>query len=70
MSRFATIKSLPAAFRMMKSMQAEGIEWSEDYRGAARDALAAVLEGRMAEHPDGRLEEMARRETADRRNGS
>ncbi len=35
MPQAATIKSLPRAFRMMKAMQAEGIEWGEDYRGAA-----------------------------------
>ena len=35
MPQAATIKSLPCAFRMMKAMQAEGIEWGEDYRVAA-----------------------------------
>jgi hypothetical protein len=35
MPQTATIKSLPAAFRMLKAMQAEGVEWSEDYRTAA-----------------------------------
>ena len=39
MSQSATIKSLPRAFRMMKVMQAEGIEWGEDYRRAAGAAL-------------------------------
>jgi hypothetical protein len=39
MPQTATIKSLPAAFAMMKAMQAEGIEWGEDYRLGARDAL-------------------------------
>ena len=34
MPQTATIKSLPAAFAMMKAMQAEGVEWGEDYRGA------------------------------------
>ena len=29
-------------------MQAEEVEWGEDYRGAARQALAELLEGRMA----------------------
>ncbi len=38
MPQAATIKSLPRAFRMMKAMQAEGIEWGEDYRGAAAGA--------------------------------
>jgi len=42
MPQTATIKSLPAAFRMMKAMQAEDIEGGEDYRGAARQALAEL----------------------------
>jgi hypothetical protein len=28
------------------------VEWGEDYRGAARDALFELLEGRMAETID------------------
>jgi hypothetical protein len=36
MPQTATIKSLPAAFAMMKAMRAEGIEWGEDYRASAR----------------------------------
>ena len=47
MPQAATIKSLPRAFRMMKTMQAQGIEWGEDYRAAAGSALKAVLEARM-----------------------
>ena len=39
MPQTATIKSLPAAFRMMKAMQAEGVERGEDYRQAARRAV-------------------------------
>jgi hypothetical protein len=39
MAQTATIKSLPVAFAMMKAMQAEGVEWGEDYRGAARQGL-------------------------------
>ncbi len=34
---------------MMKAMQAQGIEWGEDYRNAAGAALKEVLQGRMAE---------------------
>ena len=49
MPQTATIKSLPAAFRMMKAMQAEGVEWGEDYRASARYAVAELLEGRMAQ---------------------
>ena len=69
MPQTATIKSLPAAFRMMKAMQADDVEWGEDYRGAARQALARLLEGRMAETIDRYLERIAERGQADRRNG-
>ena len=47
MPQTATIKRLPAAFRMMKSMQAECVEWGEDYRQGARDAVAALLAAGM-----------------------
>ncbi len=57
MPRSATIRSLLAAFRMMKRMEAQGIEWGEDYRRAGAQALKDVLEGRMAG-------------AADRRNGA
>ncbi len=67
MPQAATTESLPDAFRMMKAMQAQGIEWGEDYRAAA---LKEVLEGRMAGAVDRRLSEMAARGEADRRNGS
>jgi transposase-like protein len=69
MPQTATIKSLPAAFRMMKAMQVEDLEWSEDYRGAARQALAELLRGRMTESIDRHLERMAEVGEADRRNG-
>ena len=64
-----TIKSLPAAFRMMKAMQAEGIEWGEDDRQGARDAVAELLRGRMDPLLDEHLERMAELGLADRRNG-
>ncbi len=70
MPQAATIESLPGAVRMMKAMQAQGIEWGEDYRAAAADALKEVLEGRMAGAVGRRLSEMAARGEADRRNGS
>jgi transposase-like protein len=69
MPQAATIKSLPVAFEMLKAMQAEGVEWAEDYRGAARDALTALLEGRMAGTIDRHLARMAEAGAADRRNG-
>lgn len=65
----ATIKSLPGAFRMMKAMQAEGVEWGEDYRAGARQAVAELLRGRMDQLIDQHLERMAELGRADRRNG-
>ena len=70
MPQTATIKRLPHAFRMMKAMQAQGIEWGEDYRCAGGRALKDVLEGQMAAGIDHHLAEMAERDEADRRNGS
>ncbi len=70
MPQAATIKSLPHAFRMMKAMQAQGIEWGEGYRHAAGVALKGVLEGRMASGIDRNLADMEARGEADRRNGS
>ncbi len=65
MPQSATINSIPAAFRMMKNMQAQGVEWSADYRSAAK----AVLEQQMGDRISSHLDTMARRGTADRRNG-
>ena len=69
MPQAATIRSLPVAFEMLKAMQAQGVEWGEDYRGAARHALAELLEGRMAASIDRHRERIAERGQADRRNG-
>lgn len=69
MPQTATITSLPVAFEMMKAMQAEGVEWGEDDRTAAREAVAGLLEGRMHERIDQHLEHMAELGEADRRNG-
>jgi transposase-like protein len=69
MPQAATIKSLPAAFRMMKAMQAEDVEWGEDYRQGARQAVAELLRGRMDQLIDDHLERMAELGRADRRNG-
>lgn len=43
MPQSATIESLPAAFRIMKAMQVEGVEWGEDYRTAASAAMEDTL---------------------------
>lgn len=69
MPHAVTITSLAVAFEVMKSMQADGLEWGEDYRQAGRQALKEVLEGRMGEAVDRHLAEMAERGEADRRNG-
>ena len=45
MPQTATIKSLTRAFRMMKAMQAQGVEWGEDYRRAAGEALKGIWPG-------------------------
>ena len=70
MPQAATIKSLPRAFRMMKAMQAHGIEWGDDYRQSAAAALTDMLHGRMASTIDRHLEDMDRLDQADRRNGT
>jgi putative transposase len=54
---------------MMEAMQGEGVEWGEDYRHAAADALKTILSGRMDAAVDRHLAEMAARQEADRRNG-
>src|SRR5688500_4694966 len=54
---------------MMKAIQAEGVEWGEDYRQGARQAVAELLRGRMDQLIDEHLERMAELGQADRRNG-
>jgi transposase-like protein len=54
---------------MMKAMQAEEVEWGQDYRAAASQALAEILEGRMDQLIDEHLERMAELGEGDRRNG-
>ena len=50
--RAATIESLPEAFAVVKAMQADGLDWDEGYRPQGRQALAEIIEGRMAEDVD------------------
>ena len=66
--RAATIESLPAAFEVVKAMQAEGLDWGEGYRPLGRQALAEIIETEMAATVDRHLEGLAA-EDADRRNG-
>jgi putative transposase len=66
----ATIESLPMAFAMVKAMQAGGLEWGEDYRPLARQALADLIEGRMEEAVDRWLDRLGIDDAPDRRNGT
>src|SRR5260370_39783836 len=51
-------------------MQAQGLDWGEGYRGLRRAAIAAILQGQMAQAIDQHLDRMAALDEADRRNGS
>lgn len=57
------------AFAIVKAMQADGLEWGEGYRPLGRQALAAIIEGRMADSVDGHLDRLGVADTPDRRNG-
>ena len=70
MPQAVTIRSLPRAFELVKAMQAQGLEWSESYRGLGRDAIAGILQDQMAQAIDDHLDRMAALDAADRRNGS
>ena len=69
MPQAVTIRSLPRAFEFVKAMQAQGLEWGEGYRGLGREAIAAILQGQMAQAIDQHLDRMAAVDEADRRNG-
>ena len=65
----ATIRSLPRAFAFVKAMQADGLDWSEGFRPATRQAIAEILELEMKRRIDLHLEQIEADEIADRRNG-
>ena len=65
----ATIESLPMAFEMMKEMQADGLDWSEDDRPLGRQALSETTQDRMAEAVDRWLDSLDGCAMRDRRNG-
>ena len=58
------------AFEVVKSMQADGLEWGEGYRPLGRQALATIIQGRMAEAVDCWLDSLDGVAMRDRRNGS
>ena len=68
--RTATIESLPEAFGMLKEMRADGPDWGTGCRQAARQALAEIIRGRMAEDVDLWLDGPEGRGGGDRRNGT
>ena len=70
MPQAVTIRSLPRAFEFVKGMQAQGLEWGDGYRSLGREAIAAILQGQMAQAVDQHLDRMAAMDEADRRNGS
>lgn len=57
------------AFEVVKTMQADGLEWDEDYRPFVRQALAEVIEEQMTLAVDRHLDESDAEDAADRRNG-
>ena len=67
--RAATIVSLPMAFEVVKAMQGDNLEWGEDYRPLARQALAEIIEGEMVAAVDRYLDQLGIADEPDRRNG-
>ena len=53
MPQRAMIESIPRAYRMLKEMRAQELEWDEDYRRTGAEALKGVLERGMAARIDG-----------------
>jgi transposase-like protein len=68
MPAYAAVRSVKQAARILKRMNVQGEEWG-DYRGASREAVARVIEGRMQGLVGNRLAELAAAGAADRRNG-
>src|SRR3989475_2749525 len=67
--RAATIVSLPMAFEVVKAMQGDNLEWGEDYRPLARQAVAEIIEDEMAQAVDRYLDQLSLEDGPDRRNG-
>jgi putative transposase len=70
MQQNVAIKSLPQAIEILQEMNVEGYSYPTDYRQAARQAIADLLESRMQNRIDSYLDDLARRGGVDRRNGS
>jgi hypothetical protein len=46
------------AFEVVKAMQVDNLEWGEDYRAFARQALTEIIEERMAAAVDRYLDQL------------
>jgi transposase-like protein len=57
------------AFEMVKAMHGDGLEWAEGYRPLGRQALVAILEGRMSEAVDRYPDRLDPAAITNRRNG-
>lgn len=58
------------AFEVVKAMQVDNLEWGEDYRPFARQALAEIIEEQMAAAVDRYLDQRGCEDVPDRRNGN
>jgi hypothetical protein len=70
MPQAVTIGSLARAFDVVKGMQAQGLEWGENYRPLGRQALTGILQSQMGHAIDEHLDRVATLDVADQRNGS
>jgi len=57
------------AFEVVKAMQGDNLEWGEDYRPLARQAVAEIIEDEMAQAVDRYLDQLSLEDGPDRRNG-
>jgi putative transposase len=69
MQQVAAVRSVKQAVRMLKHMSVQAPEWG-DYREAGREALARVIEERMAGLVGNRIAELRVIGQPDRRNGA
>jgi putative transposase len=70
MPQEATVRSVSQAYRVIKQMRLQGWDVAEDYRKAARAAVANHLEQRMVDARARFLAQLQVREGGDRANGS
>jgi len=64
------IQTLRRADRVIKEMELREVDWSDELQSEARKAIERVLQERMDNYVDRRLEQIRQAEVPDRRNGS